>query len=111
MNWLRKRREQIGIHSQEEFARLMQLEGANVARASVSHWELDRFKPPLNDPDFRKALAKVLKVSQPELLRIAGYEVTLGSHSEAAERAADIVDQLEPDKRELAVRLLEQFLA
>jgi transcriptional regulator with XRE-family HTH domain len=110
INWLRKQRELVGIDTQEDLATKLQLEGINVTRASVSHWENERNNPPLDDPDFRKALARVLKVSQPELLKLAGYEVARLPHSEAAERGAFIIDQLPADEQDLAVKILEQFL-
>lgn len=110
MNWLRKRREEVGITSQEELAEKLQLDGFSFTRASISHWENGRNNPPLDDPEFRRVLAKILRVSQPDLLRLAGYEVDRVSRTHEAERAAYIVDQLTPEKRDLAVRLLEELL-
>lgn len=109
MNWLRKRREQVGLETQEDLASQLQLEGVTITRASISHWENSRNKPPLDDPQFREALAKVLRLSQPELLKLAGYEVSKTRYSDAAERAAIIVDELPPEKQDLAIRLLEQL--
>lgn len=111
MNWLKARRERVGIESQEEFAALLQLEGFSITRAAISHWENGTRQPPFNNPMFRKALAKILRMSEPKLLRFAGYEVEDSIHTEEAERGAEIIDQLEPGKRELALRLLEQLLA
>lgn len=111
MNWLRQRRQEIGITVQEDLATQLQLEGVNVTRATISHWETDRNKPPLDDGQFRQALAKVLKLSEPELLRRAGYQTSTIGHSEAAQIGADIIDHLPPDKQDLAVRLLEQLRA
>lgn len=107
MNWLRTRREYVGIHTQEEFARLLQLSGLSISRAAISHWENGRYDIPLKDVRIRSILAKVLKLSEPELLSLAGYE-TLSSHSAAGERAAAIVDRLPAHKQELAIKLLEQ---
>lgn len=109
MNWLRKRRGQVGLETQEDLAAQLQLEGIVITRASISHWENGRNKPPLDQPEFRAALAKVLRLTQPELLRLAGYEVSKARHSDAAERAANIVDELPPEKQDLAIRLLEQL--
>lgn len=110
MNWLRRRREQVGIETQEELVTRLELEGFNITRGAVSHWETGRYNPPVDDPAFRDALSRVLKLSEPELLRMAGYQVTRGTHSQAAERAADILDRLTPDKQNLAIKVLEQFL-
>ncbi len=109
MNWLKQRREEIGILSQEELAAKLQLQGVNVVRATVSAWENDRNKPPLKDPAFRVALAAVLRLSEPELLRKAGFGIEI-AHTEAGERGANIIDGLPPDQQRLALRLLEQFI-
>lgn len=111
MNWLKQRREEIGIKTQEELARRLQLEGFSIGRASISHWENDRYHPPLEDPLFRKVLAVVLRLTEPELLRRAGYETVRTKRTAEAEIGADIIDQLPPEKRDLALRLLEQLRA
>lgn len=111
MNWLRKRREEIGIDTQDELAARLQLEGESFTRAAISHWENDRNNPPLDLQSFRESLARVLELSVPEMLALAGYEVAQGEHSAAGERAAYIVDELPEEKRNLAIRLLEQLIA
>lgn len=109
-NWLAKRREHLRL-SQEEFVSRLQLQGMDVARATLSHWETGRYSIPLDDPDVRKGLAHVLQMSVRELLLAAGYEIEDKPNTEEARRAAYIVDQLSADQRELALRLLEQFLS
>jgi len=109
-NWLRERREAIGIDTVAELAAKLQLEGINISRAGVSHWENERNDPPLKDPNFQRALGRVLKLSETELLKLAGYPTEPSSYSEQAERAAYIVDQLPDERRDLALKLLEQFL-
>ena len=104
MKWLRERREELDINQDELTARL-QLEGVAVTRATLSHWEVGRHSPPMNDPEFRLALARSLKLSIREVLQRSGYEV-IQTHTDAGERAADIVDELPPDGRELALDLL-----
>lgn len=105
MNWIRQRRQELRI-SQAEVARQLQLEGQTVSDAAVSHWENERYNPPIEDDDFRKALGRVLKLNEAELLMRAGYSVAT-RHTEEAERAAHIIDRLPQDKRELAIKLLE----
>lgn len=109
MGWLRNRREQMGITSQGELAARLQLEGFSVSRAAVSAWEIGRNRIPVEDPDFRRALSRILRMTEQEILRAEGYKVP-EKLSEAAEKAASIVDQLPPDKQNLAIRLLEQLL-
>lgn len=108
MNWLKQRRRELGL-SQDELAARLQTEGLDIERSAVSAWEAGRNKPKLGDAHYRRALSKVLKLSEQQLLLLAGYEIPT-SHSVAAERAASIVEQLTPDKQELAVKLLEQLL-
>jgi transcriptional regulator with XRE-family HTH domain len=107
-HWITKRREQLRIN-QDELAARLQLAGFDFTRGSISHWENGRHEPPLQNPEFRKALADALKMSVPSLLVAAGYEIT-ARHSENAMRAADIVDQMPDDKQELALGILEHIL-
>ena len=109
MNWLRKRREALGIN-REQLAALLQLEGISTTRVSISNWENSRHNPPLDDQEFRRAMAKILKVSRADLLTMAGYEVSRTGHTKAAERAADIVDQLSEETQENVLKMLEALL-
>lgn len=107
-NWLKIRREKVGL-TQEELAAQLQLEGFEITRGAISQWENNGYKPPLKKPEFRKALAKILKTTPSGLLKMAGYE-TADEYSEVAQQAADIVDQLSPDKQAMALGILEQIL-
>jgi transcriptional regulator with XRE-family HTH domain len=107
--WLRERRKELNI-SQEELAARLQIEGVDFTAGTISHWENGRYNPPLEDPEFRHALAVSLRLSIRSLLSLAGYEVVEQSRTEAGERAAFIMDQLPPDKQNLALGILEKFL-
>lgn len=108
-SWLKSRREMLKIN-QDELAARLQIAGFDVSRASVSHWENGRHTPPLHDSKFRRALADALRLDVRSMLNLAGYEVNNVDHTEAGERAAFIVDQLPPEKQDLAINILEQFL-
>lgn len=108
-SWLKTRRKQLKL-SQEDLAARLSLQGFVYTAGAISHWETGLYNPPLDKVDFRQALAQVLKVDVRTLLMMAGYEVREAYHSELAVRAADIVNQLPPDKQELAVGILEKFL-
>lgn len=108
IHWLKSLRESIYIN-QEELAARLQLEGFDISRSAISSWENGRHEPPLHDARFRKSLAKVLHINVKTLLKKAGYEVSEESHSEIGDRVAHIVDQLPPDKQDLALRLIEQL--
>ena len=108
-NWLRERRKRLEI-SQDDLAARLTVAGYEFSSKAISHWETGRHAPPLHDQSCRVALATALRMSVFELLLVAGYEVIPKSHTEDGERAAFIVDQLTLEQRELALRLLEQFL-
>lgn len=109
MNWLKERRKELGL-SQEELIARLQTEGLDINRSSLSNWETGRHSPPLANKEFRRILARVLKLSPYDVLRLSGFEIGNTGHTDEAERAAHIVDQLTPEKRDLAVRLLEELL-
>lgn len=106
--WLKQRREQLHL-SQDELASRLQVEGFDLTRATISHWEVGRYQPPLNDANFRRSLAKILRMSIKDVLVSAGYEINQDDRSQAAERAAYILDQLPPDKQHLALDILERI--
>ena len=108
MNWLKKRRKELNF-TQEDIAARLQLSGFQYTAGSISHWETERHSPPLDDPKFSSAMAEVLQISVGTLLTLAGYDVSRKTYSEAAERAAWIIDQLPPDKQQLALKLVEQL--
>lgn len=107
-NWLRDRRKELEMQQSELVARL-ELAGFNVGRASISHWENGRYDVPLDDPNFRQAIAKALKLSESEILERAGYQVVVAPRSEDARRAASIIDRLPEPARELALEYLQML--
>lgn len=108
MNWIRERRKELQ-YSQEDMARLLQLEGFDVVRATVGHWETGHAMPPLGDPGFVRALAAILRLDTLTVLQLAGYEIKT-QHSEIGERLAQLVDGFPDDKQRLALKLVEQLM-
>ena len=108
-NWIKARRERLGIN-QEELATRLQLNGFTYTRASISHWEVGRNQPPLEDPEFRQVLATALKLSVIEMLQMAGYEIADDDQTTDELRVVSIMKQLTPARRKLAVGILEQLL-
>lgn len=107
-HWLKGLREQAGIATQEDLAARLQLEGFKYGRSAVGNWE--RGSPmPLKDPEFVRVLAGILKISTNELMAIAGYTIETKQHTHISERVASIVDDLSPERQELALRLVEQL--
>lgn len=109
MAWLKQRREELQL-SQEELTKLLNDKHHLLSRSAVSAWENSRSGPSLDDKDYRNYLARALQLDVTELLRRAGYEVLPSKHTNEGERAAFIVDQLPPSKRELALKLLEALI-
>lgn len=108
-NWIAKRREEVGIESQEALANMLQLEGINVSRGTVGHWETERQSPPLESSEFRRALSKVLRMSIPAMLSAAGFEISI-KYSDEALKGAEIIEQLPDHQKRLAISILEQIL-
>ena len=107
-NWLRTLREQARL-TQEDLTARLQVEGFDISRSAVASWEHGRHIPPLHDANFRQALSKALNIKPRLILKLAGFEVEEESHSLLAEQAATLIDQLPEDRKELALRLIEQL--
>ena len=90
---------------------MLELEGLEYTAGAVAHWVNGTRNPRLQNPQLRQTLARVLRLSERELMMRAGYELARTGRSEAAQIAAEIIDNLPPDKQDLAVRLLEQLRA
>jgi transcriptional regulator with XRE-family HTH domain len=112
-NWIKEQRETLGL-SQDELAAQLQAAGLDVTRATVSHWETGRYSSPFDNARAIVILANVLKIPVADLLKVAGYEVSIRDYGELARRAAFLVDQLSPEIQEIAVEqllVLHQHLA
>lgn len=110
MDWIRQRREALGMKSQGDLATRLQLEGIDVTRASVSHWENGRHRATFEDPQFIQALSRVLRMPENEILRLAGFDVNR-AYSERAEYAAYMIDQLDEERQSTALKILEVLVS
>jgi transcriptional regulator with XRE-family HTH domain len=104
-DFLRKRRAELKI-SQADLADLLSSMGQETSSARIGHWETARNKPPLEDENFRHALAAALKMDVNELMSELGFVITDENRSREARRAADIIDRLPSEIRETALELL-----
>ena len=107
MSWIKARRKELRI-TQDDLASRLQVMGVDISRATVSHWEMGRYQPSYDKPEVTRALARALNLSEPIVLKLAGFEVET-KHSESAERIAKLIDDLPTEKRQLAIRLLEEL--
>ena len=105
-NWIKERREALGL-SQDALAVQLQAAGLDVTRATISHWETGRYGSPLDSARSIVVLARILKIPVGDLLKVAGYEVTISDYSDLARRAASIVEQLSPEVQLVAVEQLQ----
>lgn len=108
MRWIREYREKQRL-SQEDLVAQLQVRGIEITRASVSHWETGKARPPLENSQFVHALADILRIDVQTVLRLSGYELN-SRHSEEAERIAQIVDRLAARDRLRMLRIAESFL-
>lgn len=103
--FLKSRRGELGI-SQADLARELTLRGQDVTRATVGHWEAGRNNPPIEDPQFRLALASALELDVNTMMVKLGFLITEAERSHEARRAADIIDQLPSEGKSLALDYL-----
>ncbi|MDX2161166.1 MAG: helix-turn-helix transcriptional regulator [bacterium] len=108
-HWLTDLREKADIKTQGELAARLQLAGFNYTPAAVSHWENNVRQPPFRKPEFTRTLARILNVSETELLKAAGYKVERALHTDVGERIAYLVDGMPPDKQQIALRIIESL--
>lgn len=108
-NWIKDRRQQLRI-SQDDLAARLQTHGIDITRGTISHWEMGRHNPPLDNPLFANALAEALNMSVTEVLMKAGYALSLEGYSDDARQAAAIVNRMPPRRQRLAVGILEKLL-
>lgn len=107
--FIKMRRQEIGISLSELSARLA-LRGHSITRAAIQHWESGRNQPPIEDYEFRLALAISLEIDVNELMIRGGFYMRDQQRTPQARRAADIIDALPEDKRDIAVRVLEALM-
>ncbi|GAB4521126.1 MAG: hypothetical protein OHK0046_32140 [Anaerolineae bacterium] len=87
--FIKKQRTKIGITQRDLAARLKE-HGFQYADSSIAFWETERGLPPLNDPEFVRALSTALEVPTTLLLEAAGFfelgEIILGDDLSPMER-------------------------
>jgi transcriptional regulator with XRE-family HTH domain len=108
--FIRQRRLTLGM-SQLDLANKLSEAGHEASPARISHWETGRNKPPIEDAGFRRLLAHALDMDINEMMAELGYVQGDFEHTPEARRAAEIVDLLSPEDRDLALGLLKQLLA
>lgn len=106
MNWLQSRLKELDI-TQDELAARLQVEGLKTSRSTVSAWVTGRNNVPFKNMETRRALAKALKLSTREMLRMAGYETETTNHTKEGELAAILIDQMTPEDREKILKIVE----
>lgn len=107
-DFLRIERARLNLSQAKIAERLSEL-GQETSAARVGHWETGRNKPPLDDPNFRRALAITLNLDVNEMMSRLGFVQTDDQRSREARRAADIVDRLPSEAKSLALEYLDML--
>lgn len=107
-DFIRARLAELDI-SQADLARRLTLRGKSTTRATITHWVNERNNPPIEDYDFRIALAASLEMDVNELMERIGFTITESDRSREAMRAADIVDRLPSEAKSLALEYLDML--
>jgi transcriptional regulator with XRE-family HTH domain len=93
--------------SQAELAARMTELGEETSAARVGHWETGRNTPPMDNQHFRHVLAIALRMGENEMLTELGYVLPEGQFSSKALYAAQIIDALPNEARDIAMEILE----
>lgn len=101
--WIAERRRELGI-SQAELARRLADANWNVGEGTIARWEGGLNDVPLDDSQFRGALAEALDMSLSQLMFRSGLDVA--AFSLQAIHAAQLIDSLPKDGQELALQQL-----
>lgn len=104
--FLKQRRSVVGI-SQADLATRLTLRGHATTKANVGHWEKGRHIPPIEDHAFRMVLSSALEIDVNEMMTILGFVVTEDKRSGKAKLAADLIDQLPEDAKDLALEIIK----
>jgi len=113
---LRSRRLQLGL-SPQQLANLITRYGSPTTGADIELWERGRNIPPLELPEFRQALAAALQTSVEKIergmrlsLKAAELEPPQPMWSMDAIRAAEMIESMTPDVRQMALTVLSAML-
>jgi transcriptional regulator with XRE-family HTH domain len=107
--FIKTRRDELNL-SLADLAEILTKTGYAVERQTIGNWERGRNNPPIGSEHFRRALSIVLHIDESEILDKAGLTLTDDERSAEALRAASLIDQMSPEQRHLAIRLLETVL-
>jgi DNA-binding XRE family transcriptional regulator len=103
--WITERRKELDIN-QDDLANRLRPYGINVTRATISHWEKGRYKPPFDEPTFTEAMANALEMDVRSVLINLGYNF-VEHPAETVEKAVSIIERMSPDRQKRALQMLE----
>lgn len=93
--------------SYADLAKALELQGYSVERQTIGHWATGKRKPPIGKDEFRRALAAALGISAEEMMVKLGWTLPNHERSPQALLAADMIDQLPEEVRDMAVELID----
>ena len=104
--FLKQRKDDLNL-SLSDIETQLNLLGFNVTRSTVGHWMAGTRKPPLKDRKFLDALSTVYKMPIADMLDKMGLVDIAADMSPEARRAVDLIDHMPPEKRKMALDVLE----
>lgn len=108
--YIQHRRNSLGL-SQIDLASAITSHGFKVARSTLAKWEVEESMPPIGDPQFVKALAQILEVTEADILAIAGFNLDLeGDNGELPEWFKKSYDAASPEKRKMIQKIWKSLL-
>lgn len=106
------RRGILGLTQKDVAERLTSL-GYEYSSPAVAHWEnrTGKYAPPLDDPDFVSALARVLEVDRSEILTQSGLLEGLNMQEDGdILHATNLFREMSPKQRKTALDILKGFV-
>lgn len=96
-------------YSLEDLARQITLAGYACQKSNVWQWESEyrQTQAPIQKREFRLALAAALQVDVNDMMQALDFIIHDDQRSPEARRAAELVDHMPPEKRKMALDVLE----
>ena len=91
---IRDQRKKRGWRQSDLSTNLSHILGVEVPQATISRWETDRNRPPIEQPHFVKALAEVLNLTEADILAAAGFGVLTAVPANLPAEALEMIGKM-----------------
>jgi transcriptional regulator with XRE-family HTH domain len=109
--YLRARREMLGLTQEDVLAFLVQRGLKKYTHTSLIHWEKDRAMPPIYDPKFVRAIAEILGATDKEILRAAGFALDEDAPDELPPEIRRLLERATPDELDKVIAMMQLLIA